>query len=81
MSRIEACYKSGSACSAKPQPARPLLSARSSRRLASPIAWGELKGFDNAQAFSIGDAKRLLDRAESKGLAGWGFAEQALPDL
>ena len=46
-----------------------------------PIAWGELKGFDNAHPFSIGDAKRLLDRAESKGLAGWGFAEQALPDL
>ena len=55
--------------------------ARPGAPVAVPIAWGELKGFDNAQPFSIGDAKRLLDRAESKGLAGWGFAEQALPDL
>ena len=45
------------------------------------IAWGELKGFDNAHPFSIGDTKRLLDRAKGKGLAGWGFAEQRLPDL
>ena len=46
-----------------------------------PIAWGELKDFKNAHPFSISDTKRLLDRAESKGLAGWGFAEQELPDL
>ena len=55
--------------------------ARPGAPVAVPIAWGELKGFENAHAFSIGDAKRLLSRAESKGLAGWGFAEQALPDL
>jgi bifunctional non-homologous end joining protein LigD len=55
--------------------------ARPGAPVAVPIAWGELKGFDNAHPFSIGDAKRLLSRAESKGLAGWGFAEQALPDL
>jgi bifunctional non-homologous end joining protein LigD len=55
--------------------------ARAGAPVAVPIAWGELDGFDSAHAFSIGDAKRLLDRAQSKGLAGWGFAEQALPEL
>jgi bifunctional non-homologous end joining protein LigD len=55
--------------------------ARSGAPVAVPIAWGELKGFDNAHAFSIADTKRLLDRAKGKGLAGWGFAEQRLPDL
>ena len=55
--------------------------ARPGAPVAVPIAWGELKGFENAHPFSIGDAKRLLDRAKGKGLAGWGFAEQALPDL
>jgi bifunctional non-homologous end joining protein LigD len=55
--------------------------ARSGAPVAVPIAWGELKGFDNAHPFSISDTKRLLDRAQGKGLAGWGFAEQTLPDL
>jgi bifunctional non-homologous end joining protein LigD len=55
--------------------------ARPGAPVAVPIAWGELKGFDNAHPFSIGDAKRLLSRAKGKGLAGWGFAEQSLPDL
>jgi bifunctional non-homologous end joining protein LigD len=49
--------------------------------VAAPIAWGELDGFDNAQPWSIADADTLLRRAKGKGLAGWGFAEQALPDL
>jgi bifunctional non-homologous end joining protein LigD len=55
--------------------------ARAGAPVAVPIAWGELKDFDNAHPFAIGDARRLLDRAASKSLAGWGFAEQALPDL
>ena len=54
---------------------------RSGAPVAVPIAWGELKDFKDAHPFSISDTKRLLDRAESKGLAGWGFAEQELPDL
>jgi len=53
--------------------------ARAGAPVAAPIAWGELKDFKNAHPFSIGDAKRLLDRAAGKSLAGWGFAEQALP--
>jgi bifunctional non-homologous end joining protein LigD len=49
--------------------------------VAVPIAWGELKGLEGANTFSIADAKGLIDRARGKALAGWGFAEQDLPDL
>jgi len=49
--------------------------------VAVPIAWGELKDMADAHPFGIGDAKRLIARAQGKALAGWGFAEQALPDL
>ena len=55
--------------------------ARPGAPVAVPIAWGELNGFDSAHPFSIGDTKRLLDRARGKSLAGWGFAEQALPEF
>jgi bifunctional non-homologous end joining protein LigD len=55
--------------------------ARAGAPVAAPIAWGELDGFDSGHPFSITDAKRLLDRSHSKGLAGWGFAEQTLPDF
>ncbi len=55
--------------------------AREGAPVAVPIAWRELDDFASAHEFHIGDAKRLIARAESKALAGWGFAEQALPDL
>ena len=55
--------------------------AREGAPVAVPIAWGELEGFANAHPFSIGDAGRLLDRAAGKSLAGWGFAEQVLPEF
>ncbi|WP_120075388.1 DNA ligase D [Aurantiacibacter odishensis] len=55
--------------------------ARSGAPVAAPIAWNELKGIDSAGHYSIADAKKLIDRAESKSLSGWGFAEQALPDF
>jgi bifunctional non-homologous end joining protein LigD len=55
--------------------------AREGAPVAVPIAWGELKDFEGANVFTIGDAKKLLARAQSKSLAGWGFAEQLLPDL
>lgn len=55
--------------------------AREGAPVAVPIAWGELKDFGNAHAFSIADGKRLLARAKSKTLSGWGFADQRLPDL
>ena len=55
--------------------------AREGAPVAVPIAWGELKAMTNAHTLSIDDAKRLLDRAGSKSLAGWGFAQQALPSF
>jgi len=55
--------------------------ARPGAPVAVPIAWGELKDMADAHPFSIDDASGLIDRAAGKSLAGWGFAEQALPDL
>ncbi len=54
--------------------------ARPGAPVAIPIAWGELDAQADAHPFSIDDGKRLLDRAQSKTLAGWGFADQSLPD-
>lgn len=53
--------------------------AREGASVAVPVAWGELRNLADAHPFSISDAKRLLDRAQAKSLAGWGFAQQALP--
>ncbi|OYX64297.1 MAG: DNA ligase D [Sphingomonadales bacterium 32-64-17] len=55
--------------------------ARSGAPVAVPIGWNELADMPDAHPFDIADAKRLHARAESKMLAGWGFAEQALPDF
>ncbi|MFA9200129.1 MAG: ATP-dependent DNA ligase, partial [Cypionkella sp.] len=55
--------------------------ARAGAPVAVPVSWDELKDFPSAHEFTILDADKLLERARSKALAGWGFAEQALPDL
>jgi len=55
--------------------------AREGAPVAVPIAWKELDGFENARPFSISDAKALHKRARGKALAGWGFAEQRLPEV
>ncbi|MBP8232784.1 MAG: DNA ligase D [Rhizorhabdus sp.] len=55
--------------------------ARPGATVAAPISWEELDGFDKAGAFTIADTDRLLERAGSKALKGWGVADQALPDL
>lgn len=55
--------------------------ARAGAPVAAPIAWNELKALQDAKLFSIDEGKRLIDRAASKSLAGWGFASQRLPDL
>lgn len=55
--------------------------ARPGAPVAVPIAWGELAGIENAHPYAIGDVARLATRAQSKSLAGWGLAEQALPDI
>jgi bifunctional non-homologous end joining protein LigD len=55
--------------------------AREHAPVAAPVGWDELDGFDTAGAFTIRDADRLLKRASSKALKGWGLADQSLPDL
>jgi bifunctional non-homologous end joining protein LigD len=53
--------------------------ARAGAPVAVPIDWDELDEMKDAHPFSIGDIDTLLDRA--KHLAGWGFADQSLPDI
>ncbi len=53
--------------------------AREGAPVAAPIAWEELDEYKGGNTFSIRDADRLIDRASSKLLAGWGQAKQALP--
>jgi bifunctional non-homologous end joining protein LigD len=54
--------------------------AREGAPVAVPIAWGELDDFEHAHPFGIADADKLIRRAKGKALAGWGFAEQRLPE-
>jgi len=53
--------------------------AREGAPVAAPVAWEELDKLKSAAEFSIRDADKLLDRASSKLLAGWGQAKQKLP--
>lgn len=55
--------------------------ARENAPVAVPVAWEELDDFDRASAFTIKDARKLQKRASSKGLKGWGVADQRLPDV
>jgi bifunctional non-homologous end joining protein LigD len=55
--------------------------AREGAPVSAPIAWEELDEYQGGNHFTINDADELLDRASSKLLAGWGQANQALPDL
>jgi bifunctional non-homologous end joining protein LigD len=48
--------------------------------VAAPVAWAELDKYDSGHHFNVNDAGELLKRAKSKALAGWGKADQALPD-
>jgi bifunctional non-homologous end joining protein LigD len=55
--------------------------ARPGAPVAAPVAWKELEKIDSAGQFHVGDAARLLDRAASATLRGWGEASQRLPAL
>lgn len=49
--------------------------------VAAPITWKEMETIDAPSHWHIGDAAELVKRAGSKALAGWGRADQVLPDL
>ena len=55
--------------------------ARPEAPVAAPITWKEMATIDKPSHFHIGDAQELVKRANSKALAGWGRADQVLPDL
>lgn len=55
--------------------------ARPEAPVAAPITWKEMETIDKPSHFHIGDAAELMKRAASKALAGWGRADQVLPDL
>ena len=55
--------------------------ARPGAPVSIPLSWSELRDVDSAQLFSVRDAALLLDRATGRALAGWGQADQVLPDL
>lgn len=55
--------------------------AREGAPVAVPIGWDALAAVSKAGAWTIKDAKELLERAASPDLKGWGFASQTLPDF
>ncbi|MBV1691687.1 DNA ligase D [Novosphingobium sp. G106] len=55
--------------------------ARENAPVAVPITWDELKDIGSAHEWSIADAQKLIERAASKELKGWGFAAQVLPEV
>ena len=55
--------------------------AREGAPVAAPVSWTELKDIEAASRWHIGDSAELIERANGRGLAGWGIADQALPDV
>jgi bifunctional non-homologous end joining protein LigD len=55
--------------------------ARPGAPIAVPISWKEMETIDTPAHWHVGDAAELLKRAASKALAGWGRADQTLPEL
>ena len=55
--------------------------ARAGAPVAAPVSWTELRDIDTAARWSVRDAAELIERANGRGLQGWGVAEQVLPDL
>ncbi|MFZ2994691.1 DNA ligase D [Sphingobium sp.] len=55
--------------------------ARDTAPVAAPVSWDELRDIDRANIFTLKDADTLLERASSRALAGWGIADQRLPDI
>jgi bifunctional non-homologous end joining protein LigD len=55
--------------------------AREGAPVAAPVNWEELDDMASGHVFSVKDADRLIERANSRKLAGWGIAVQRLPEV
>ncbi|MFV0623436.1 DNA ligase D [Sphingomonas sp. ac-8] len=55
--------------------------ARPGAHVAAPVSWAEFGDIATPRRFSIHDADELIERANGRGLAGWGIADQPLPDF
>jgi bifunctional non-homologous end joining protein LigD len=55
--------------------------ARAGAPVAAPVSWSELRDLDTATRWHVGDVEELIARANGRALAGWGVADQTLPDL
>ena len=55
--------------------------ARPGAPVAAPVTWEELRDIDTAALYAVPDADALMERASGRALAGWGMADQALPDV
>lgn len=55
--------------------------ARPGAPVAAPVAWSELDDMPGPAAFTLRDADRLTERAQSVRLLGWGQACQQLSDI
>ncbi|WP_404367111.1 DNA ligase D [Sphingomonas sp. MMS24-J45] len=55
--------------------------ARAGAPVAAPVSWTELRDIETAARWGVRDAAELVARAASRDLAGWGMADQVLPDI
>ncbi|MEO9133225.1 MAG: DNA ligase D, partial [Sphingomonas sp.] len=55
--------------------------ARAGAPVAVPVTWAELRDIDSAHHWGVRDGAELVERANSRAMTGWGFADQVLPDL
>jgi bifunctional non-homologous end joining protein LigD len=55
--------------------------AREGAPVAAPINGEELDDMASGHVFSVRDADKLLERASSRKLQGWGLADQVLPEV
>ena len=55
--------------------------ARAGAPVAAPISWTELRDIETAARWGVKDGAELIERVGSRALAGWGVADQVLPDL
>ncbi|KQN15993.1 DNA ligase D [Sphingomonas sp. Leaf28] len=55
--------------------------ARAGAPVAAPVSWSELRDIETAARWGVRDRAELIERSGSRGLEGWGVADQVLPDL